>query len=163
MFDAAFWVAISFFVFVLLLVVKKVPQVVLQQIDNKIQEIKNKIDQSENLKSESEKMLSESQIKLDNSKKEYEEILSKAQKISDDEISNSLDKMKLSLENKEKAAMTKIEQSKNDAIYQVKKIATEVAVETVQKVLTENLDQKKQEEINFNKLKNSLEKIKNFN
>ena len=51
MFDAAFWVAISFFVFVLLLVVKKVPQVVLQQIDNKIQEIKNKIDQSENLKS----------------------------------------------------------------------------------------------------------------
>lgn len=163
MFDAAFWVAISFFVFVLLLVVKKVPQVVLQQIDNKIQEIKNKIDQSENLKSESEKMLSESQIKLDNSKKEYEEILAKAQKISDDEISNSLDKMKLSLENKEKAAMTKIEQSKNDAIYQVKKIATEVAVETVQKVLTENLDQKKQEEINFNKLKNSLEKIKNFN
>jgi F-type H+-transporting ATPase subunit b len=163
MFDAAFWVAISFFVFVLLLVVKKVPQVVLQQIDNKIQEIKNKIDQSENLKSESEKMLSESQIKLDNSKKEYEEILSKAQKISDDEIANSLDKMKLSLENKEKAAMTKIEQSKNDAIYQVKKIATEVAVETVQKVLTENLDQKKQEEINFNKLKNSLEKIKNFN
>jgi F-type H+-transporting ATPase subunit b len=121
MFDAAFWVAISFFVFVLLLVVKKVPQVVLQQIDNKIQEIKNKIDQSENLKSESEKMLSESQIKLDNSKKEYEEILSKAQKISDDEIANSLDKMKLSLENKEKAAMTKIEQSKNDAIYQVKK------------------------------------------
>jgi len=163
MFDAAFWVAISFFVFVLLLVVKKVPQIVLQQIDNKIQEIKNKIDQSENLKSESEKMLSESQIKLDNSKKEYEEILSKAQKISDDEIANSLDKMKLSLENKEKAAMTKIEQSKNDAIYQVKKIATEVAVETVQKVLTENLDQKKQEEINFNKLKNSLEKIKNFN
>ncbi len=163
MFDAAFWVAISFFVFVLLLVVKKVPQVVLQQIDNKIQEIKNKIDQSENLKSESEKMLSESQIKLDNSKKEYEEILAKAQKISDDEIANSLDKMKLSLENKEKAAMTKIEQSKNDAIYQVKKIATEVAVETVQKVLTENLDQKKQEEINFNKLKNSLEKIKNFN
>jgi len=163
MFDAAFWVAISFFVFVLLLVVKKVPQIVLQQIDNKIQEIKNKIDQSENLKSESEKMLSESQIKLDNSKKEYEEILAKAQKISDDEIANSLDKMKLSLENKEKAAMTKIEQSKNDAIYQVKKIATEVAVETVQKVLTENLDQKKQEEINFNKLKNSLEKIKNFN
>ena len=108
-------------------------------------------------------MLSESQNKLDNSKKEYEEILAKAQKISDDEISNSLDKMKLSLENKEKAAMTKIEQSKNDAIYQVKKIATEVAVETVQKVLTENLDQKKQEEINFNKLKNSLEKIKNFN
>ncbi len=163
MFDAAFWVAISFFVFVLLLVFKKVPQLVLQQIDNKIQEIKNKIDQSENLKSESEKMLSESQIKLDNSKKEYEEILAKAQKISDDEIAISLDKMKLSLENKEKAAMTKIEQSKNDAIYQVKKIATEVAVETVQKVLTENLDQKKQEEINFNKLKNSLEKIKNFN
>ena len=54
----------------------------------------------------------------------------------------------------------KIEQSKNDAIYQVKKIATEVALKTVEKVLTENLDPKKQEEVNLGKLKNSITKLK---
>ena len=47
--------------------------------------------------------------------------MAKAQKISDDEISASLEKMKISLQNKEKAAQNKIEQAKNDAINQVKK------------------------------------------
>jgi hypothetical protein len=36
-------------------------------------------------------------------------------------------------------------------------------LETVEKVLIENLDQKKQEEINVSKLKQSIEKLKNIN
>ena len=75
------------------------------------------------------------------------------EKISDNEISLSVEKMKLSLENKEKAAHYKIEQAKNEAINQVKKVATKVALETVEKVLTENLDGKKQEEIMRDRLK----------
>ena len=40
MFDATFWVAISFLLFILLLIYKKVPTLVLQQIDNKQQPMK---------------------------------------------------------------------------------------------------------------------------
>ena len=40
--------AIAFFLFVLLLVFKKVPQIVLGQIDNKINELKNKINDNKN-------------------------------------------------------------------------------------------------------------------
>ena len=61
--------------------------------------------------------------------------------------------MQRSLENKETAAFNKIKQAKNDAISQIKKEATEIAIETVKKVIIENLDVKKQEEINFLKLK----------
>lgn len=98
MFDASFWVAIAFFLFVLLLVFKKVPQIVLGQIDNKINELKNKINEAEELKSNSEKLLSEAKSKLEKSDEENSNILAKAQKISDDEISASLEKMKISLE-----------------------------------------------------------------
>ena len=163
MFDATFWVGVSFFLFILLLVYKKVPQLVINQIDSKISEIKDKINNAETLKTESEKLLSKAQAKLEQSGKENSEILLKAQKISDDEVNATLEKMKISLDNKEKAAQSKIEQSKNDAIHQVKRVATEVALETLEKVLTENLDTKKQEEVNLNKLKTSIEKLKNIN
>ena len=163
MFDATFWVAISFLLFVLLLIYKKVPALVLQQIDNKISELKNKLEESEKLKSTSEKLLSEAQIKIEKSNEESAIILKKAQKISDEEISVAIEKMKISLANKEKSAENKIEQAKNDAIKQVTKLATQVALETVEKIIIENLENKQQEEINVAKLKQSVDKIKNIN
>lgn len=163
MFDATFWVAISFLLFVLLLIYKKVPTLVLQQIDNKISELKNKLEESEKLKSTSEKLLSEAQIKIEKSNEEGAIILKKAQKISDEEISVAIEKMKISLANKEKSAENKIEQAKNDAIKQVTKLATQVALETVEKIIIENLENKQQEEINIAKLKQSVDKIKNIN
>ena len=163
MFDATFWVAISFLLFVLLLIYKKVPTLVLQQIDNKISELKNKLEESEKLKSTSEKLLSEAQIKIEKSNEESAIILKKAQKISDEEISLAIEKMKISLANKEKSAENKIEQAKNDAIKQVTKLATQVALETVEKIIIENLENKQQEEINIAKLKQSVDKIKNIN
>ena len=163
MFDATFWVAISFLLFVLLLIYKKVPTLVLQQIDNKISELKNKLEESEKLKSTSEKLLSEAQIKTEKSNEESAIILKKAQKISDEEISVAIEKMKISLANKEKSAENKIEQAKNDAIKQVTKLSTQVALETVEKIIIENLENKQQEEINVAKLKQSVDKIKNIN
>ena len=163
MFDATFWVAISFVLFIILILYKNVPKFVLNQIDIKISELKNKIDEAENLKSSSEKLLSNVQEKLEKSEKDRTEILRKAQKISEDEIAITTEKMQRSLENKEIAAFNKIKQAKNDAISQIKKEATEIAIETVKKVIIENLDIKKQEEINFLKLKKSIKKLENTN
>ena len=71
--------------------------------------------------------------------------------------------MSRSLINKENTAYSKIERAKNDAINQVKKEATKIAIETVEKILIENLDVKKQEEINLLKLKHSINKLENTN
>ena len=163
MFDATFWVAISFLLFIILILYKKVPKLVLDQIDSKISELKNKIDEAENLKSSSEKLLSNAQGKLEKSESENAEILKKAQKISNDEISITTEKMQRSLENKEAAAFNKIKQAKNDAINQLKADATKVAIETVQKIIIEHIDIKKQEEINILKLKQSIKKLENTN
>ena len=93
MFDATFWVAISFVLFIILILYKNVPKFVLNQIDIKISELKNKIDEAENLKSSSEKLLSNVQEKLEKSEKDRTEILRKAQKISEDEIAITTEKM----------------------------------------------------------------------
>lgn len=162
-FDATFWVAISFALFIILILYKKVPKFVLNQIDIKIAELKNKIDEAENLKSSSEKILSDVQGKLKKSESDRSEILRKAQKISENEIAITSEKMQRSLENKETAAFNKIKQAKIDTINQIKKEATEIAIETVKKVIIENLDVKKQEEINLLKLKNSIKKLENTN
>ena len=163
MIDATFWVAISFALFIILILYKKVPKFVLNQIDIKIAELKNKIDEAENLKSSSEKILSDVQGKLKKSENDRSEILRKAQKISENEIAITSEKMQRSLENKETAAFNKIKQAKIDTINQIKKEATEIAIETVKKVIIENLDVKKQEEINLLKLKNSIKKLENTN
>ena len=163
MFDATFWVAISFLLFIALLIYKKIPKIILNQLDNKIAELKSKIDEAENLKSNSEKLLSIAQGNLEKSENENTEIQKKAQKISDDEIIIFKEKMSRSLINKENAAYSKIEQAKNDAINQVKKEAAKIAIETVEKILIENLDIKTQEEINLLKLKHSINKLENTN
>mgnify|MGYP001165199244 CR=1 FL=1 len=163
MFDATFWVAISFLLFVILLLYKKVPKLILGQIDSKISELKKRIDEAESLKSDSEKFLSVAQGKLSNSEKENDEILKKARKISEDEIAVSLRKMDHSLKNKETAAYNKIQQAKNDAINQVKKEATKIAVQTVEKLLIEDLNIEQQKEINLLKLKDSIKAFENSN
>ena len=54
MFDAAFWVAISFIIFCLILIYKKIPQLINKLLEDKINEIKSEIENTKNLKIERE-------------------------------------------------------------------------------------------------------------
>ena len=57
MFDATFWVAISFIIFCLIIIYQKIPKLINNLLDNKINEIKSEIDNAKNLKNESEQLL----------------------------------------------------------------------------------------------------------
>ena len=67
MFDATFWVAVSFVIFFVGLIYLKVPQNVNGLLTKMIIDIKNEIDESEKLRSESKKLLDNAQSKLKNS------------------------------------------------------------------------------------------------
>ena len=64
MFDAAFWVAISFILFCLILIYKKIPQLINKLLENKIDEIKSEIENTKNLKLESEQLLKKYKDKI---------------------------------------------------------------------------------------------------
>ena len=69
MIDSAFWVAVSFFIFLGVLIYFKIPQKVKKILEENISNIKNQINDAENLKEEAKNILSEHEKKISNSKK----------------------------------------------------------------------------------------------
>ena len=57
--DATFWVAISFLIFVILLIYFKIPSKVKNFLDENINQIKKQVDESEKLKEEAKRQLAE--------------------------------------------------------------------------------------------------------
>ena len=57
--DATFWVAISFLIFIVLLVYFKIPSKVKNILDENIIQIKKQVDESEKLKEEAKRQLAE--------------------------------------------------------------------------------------------------------
>ena len=84
--DASFWVAISFLIFLGILIYFKIPQKIKNVLDENILNIKNQIDEAEKLKEEAKNMLSEHEKKISNSKAEVKLMIDKANEDSEKNI-----------------------------------------------------------------------------
>ena len=76
--DATFWVAVSFFMFIGVLIYFKIPQTVKKLLDENILNIKNQINEAERLKEEAKNILSEHEKKISNSKADVKSMINKA-------------------------------------------------------------------------------------
>ena len=90
--DATFWVAISFFIFLGVLVYLKVPQKVNSSLADEINKIKKELNEAEKLKAEAKNLLSDYENKLDKSKKKTIEIINLAKKNSEKSILEKMEK-----------------------------------------------------------------------
>ena len=108
--DAAFWVAISFFIFLGILVYFKIPQKVKEFLEVNISNIKNQINEAEKLKEEAKNILSEHEKKISNSKDEVKSMIAKANENSEKNILKTNKDFHNLLENRKK--MLKKELSK---------------------------------------------------
>ena len=113
--DATFWVAVSFIIFLGVLIYLKIPQKVSEMLDKMISDIKNEIDESEKLRTEAKTLLDNSQKKLDTAKSVSNEILENAKKDADRLIIEMNDKFHKSSEIKKNLAENKISQMKEAA------------------------------------------------
>ena len=77
-FDATFWVTISFFIFIGILIYFKIPQKVKTILEQNILDIKNQISEAEKLKDDAKNILIDHEKKISNSKNEVKEMLDKA-------------------------------------------------------------------------------------
>ena len=133
MFDATFWVAISFVIFFGALVYFKVPQNVNNLLSKMIVDIKNEIDESEKLRSEAKKLLDDAQSKLNTAEQETRKIIDQA-KIDSERLVNDMNiKFDKSAEIKRNLAQTKISQMKEAAIKNIKNTSIKIAVDAVKK------------------------------
>jgi len=154
--DAAFWVAISFFIFIAGLIYLKVPQKVNDSLNIQINKIKKELDEAQKLKVESKNLLSEYENKVDRSKKETQKIINAAKKESEKNILDKTKKFHELMEERKKNAEQKIIQMKENALKDIKSISIKISVEAVEHLIKNSIDKSKIEKI-YNE---SLEQVK---
>ena len=145
--DAAFWVAISFFIFLGILVYFKIPQKVNNVLNENISNIKNQINEAEKLKEEAKNILSDHEKKISNSKAEVKSMIDKATESAEKNIIKINEDFHNLMENRKKNAEERIKQMKNQALKDIKNTSVEIAIESVEKLLKNSLDKSKLDKI----------------
>ena len=163
MIDATFWVAISFFLFIGLLVYFKIPKKINEILNKLITDIKNEIDESEKLRKEAKILLDNSQAKLDGASNETKKIVNQAKKDSEKLVIEMNEKFHKSAEIKKKLAETKISQMKDAAIKEIKDTSIRIAVNSVKKIITKSVDKNKLETIFEKDLEEAKTELKKIN
>ena len=161
-FDATFWVAISFIIFLGGLVYLKIPQKISEVLNKLILDIKNEIKESEKLRSESKILLDNAQNKLDSAQLESKKILEQTKKESDELIIEMNDKFHKTSEIRKNLGENKIAQMKEAALKEIKNVSIKIAVNSVKKIITTSIDKSKLDSLfekNLEETKVALKKI----
>ena len=145
--DATFWVAISFLIFVVLLIYFKVPPKIKSLLDENINQIKKQVDESEKLKEEAKNKLALCEKKIDSSKTDIKNMIKDANEKAEKNIIRSNENFHNQMEKKKKTTEEKIKQMKRQAIKDVKNAAVSIAFESIEKLMLYSLDKVKLDKI----------------
>tara|TARA_B100000965_G_scaffold368494_1_gene355223 strand:- start:184 stop:681 length:498 start_codon:yes stop_codon:yes gene_type:complete len=162
-FDATFWVAVSFIIFFGILVYFKIPQNVNNLLGKMILDIKNEIDESEKLRTESKKLLDDAQGKLNSVSVDTKKILDQAKSESDKLVVEMNEKFHKSAEIKKNLTKTKIAQMKESAINEIKDHSIKIAIKSVKKIITTSVDKSKLDTLFEKNLEETKAELKNIN
>jgi len=141
--DATFWVAISFVIFVGLVLYFKIPEKIKSFLDENINNIKKQIDNAEKLKEEAKLMLSEHEKKISNSKSEIKTMINDANEMAEKNILKTNKEFHTLMESRKKNTEERIRQMKNQALKDIKNASVKIAIESIGQLLKNSLDKSK--------------------
>ena len=141
--DATFWVMISFFVFIGILIYFKIPQKIKLLLDENILNIKNQINEADKLKEDAKNILTEHEKKISNSKKEVSLMINKANEEAEKNVIKTNQDFHNLMETRKKNAEERIKQLKNQALKDIKNASVKVAIESVEKLIKNSRDKSK--------------------
>ena len=141
--DAAFWVAISFFIFLGIIIYLKVPQKITDALNDNINSIKNEVDNAEILKEESKNILSEYEKKISNAKNEIKQMIDVTNEEIDRNVLKTNEDFHTQMENRKKSTEDRIKQMKNQALKDIKNASVKIAINSVESLLKNSLDKNK--------------------
>ncbi len=145
--DATFWVAISFSIFVILLIYFKIPSKVKNVLDENINKIRKQVDESEKLKEEAKNKLAEYEKRIGDSKSKVQAMIRDANDQAEKNIIKSNEIFHRQIEIKKKNTEEKIKQLKNQAIKDIKNASVNIAFESIEKLMVNSLDKSKLDKI----------------
>jgi F-type H+-transporting ATPase subunit b len=130
--DATFWVAVSFFIFLGVLIYFRIPQKITSALNNSINLIKTEVDDAELLKEESKNILSEYEKKISNAKTEVKQMINSAN-----------EEFYAQMENRKKNTEDRIRQMKNQALKDIQNASVKISIQAVEVLLKNSLDKNK--------------------
>ena len=147
MIDATFWVMISFFAFIGLLIYFKIPQKIKAVLDENINNIKKQIDEADRLKEDAKNILTEYEKKISNSKDEVKQMIGTASENAEKNVIKTNQDFYNLMEARKKNAEERIKQLKNQALKDIKNASVKIAIEAVEKLMKNSLDKSKLDKI----------------
>jgi F-type H+-transporting ATPase subunit b len=159
--DATFWVMVSFFLFIGLLIYFQIPQKIKSTLDENIGGIKNQIDEADKLKEDAKNILTEHEKKISNSKNEVKQMLSKASDEAEKNIIKTNQDFHNLMESRKKSAEERIKQLKNQALKDIKNTSVKIAIESVEKLIKNSLDKSKLDKIYSSSIEETKLALKN--
>ena len=140
MFDATFFVALSFVLFVVFVIWAGLPSTIIKSLDDRSEQIKKELDEARILHEEAQKLLATEKRKLEQCDAEVEDILKQASEQATliTEKSNKL--LKEEIQRKQKQADLKIAQARDEAVREVKAKASQLSLIIAKEYLKENID-----------------------
>ena len=145
--DATFWVMVSFFLFIGLLIYFQIPQKIKNTLEENILSIKNQIDEASKLKEDAKNILIEHEKKISNSKAEVKSMISKATEDVEKNIIKANENFHNLMENRKRNAEERIKQLKNQALKDIKNASVKVAIQSVEKLIKNSIDKSKLDKI----------------
>ena len=136
MFDAEFWVAVGFVLFVVLLGYLRVHSMVVGALDERRARIKSELDEARRLKDEAQELLTAYQRKQHEAEREAEDIIASAKEEAQRLTAETKTKMEEFVARRTKMAETKIAQAEAQALADVRAAAADAAVAAAEKILT---------------------------
>ena len=159
--DATFWVAVSFLIFVGLIVYLKVPQKIDDSLNESIKKIKESLDNAEKLKDEAKNILREYDSKVSKSKVEIKNLITSEKNQAEKNIIKTNEDFHKVIENRKKSAEEKIKQMKIQAIKDVKNSSVDIAISSVEKIIKNSIDKKKLDKIYISSIEEAKKILKN--
>ena len=147
MIDATFWVAVSFIIFLGLLLYFNIPVKIKKVLNENIGRIKNQIENAEKLKDEANDLLSDSEKKLSNAKTEIKTMTSKANDDMEKLILKTNSEFHKIMDNRKKGAEQRIAQMKQQALNDIKLASVKIAIASAENLLKNSVDKNKLEKI----------------
>ena len=159
--DATFWVAISFFIFLGVLIYFKIPQKIISALNESINLIKNEVDNAERLKEESKNILSEYEKKISNAKNEVKQMIDAANEEVDKTVLKTNEEFHTQMENRKKNTEDRIKQMKNQALKDIKNVSIKISIQAVEVLLKNSLDKNKLNKIFTTSIEETKTALKN--
>ena len=147
MFEAEFWVAVAFVVFVGTLAYFNVHQILVKSLDDRRERIKSELDEARRLKAEAEALFAPYQRKQQEAEQEAQAIIAGAKAEAERLAAEAAAKIEDFIARYTKMAEGKIAQAEAQAIADVRSAAAEAAAAAAETILTHTVKDKVADEL----------------